>query len=94
MFVDVKFLYDKIPVSTMRTEKAIKKKIKIGEETSKELLDYLRENPNKTIYDLTKALNWSKGKTQKALHRIESRLNVEESIEGGKFKRKYRVAFK
>ncbi len=76
----------------MTTEKAIQKRIKIGEETSKELLDYLKENPDKTIYDLSKAFGWSIGKVQKALLRIESHLKVEQTVEGGKFKRKYRIA--
>ncbi len=75
----------------MRTEIATQKKIKIGEETSKELLDYLRDNPDKTIYDLSKALDWSTGKVQKALHRIESNLGIKQNIEGGRLKKKYRV---
>lgn len=75
----------------MRTEKATQEKIKLGKETSNELLDYLRDNPDKTIYDLCKALNWSKGKVQKALLRIEGNLGVEQNVEGGKFKRKYHV---
>jgi predicted transcriptional regulator len=75
----------------MRTEKATQKKIKLGKETSNELLDYLKDNPNKTIYDLCKSLNWSKGKVQKALLRLENNLGVEQSIEGNKLKRKYHV---
>jgi predicted transcriptional regulator len=77
----------------MRTEIATQRKIKIGEDTSRELLDYLRENPDKTIYDLSKTLNWSIGKVQKALLRIEGNLRVEQNVEGGRFKRKYSVAF-
>jgi hypothetical protein len=75
----------------MRTEIATRRKIKIGEDTSKELLYYLKENPYKTIYDLSKAFNWSTGKVQKALLRIESCLEVEQNIEGGRLKRKYRL---
>ncbi len=75
----------------MRTEKATQEKIKLGKETSKELLDYLKNNPNKTIYDLCKALGWSKGKVQKALLRLEGNLGVEQSIEGNKLKIKYHV---
>lgn len=78
----------------MRTEKATQKKIKIGEETSEKLLDYLRENPDKTVYDLSKAFHWSTGKVQKALHRIESDLGFEQYIERGRLKKKYYVAFK
>lgn len=75
----------------MRTEMAIRKKIKIGQETSKELLDYLRKNPGKTIYDISKNLNWSTGKVQKALHRTESNLKIEQNIEGGRLKKKYYI---
>jgi predicted HTH transcriptional regulator len=73
----------------MRTEKATQQKIKIGEETSKKLLDYLRENPDKTVYDLSKAFNWSIGKVQKALHRIDNEIASKEGVEKGRFKKKY-----
>ncbi len=76
----------------MRTEKAIQKRIKLGEETSKEILNYLKENPDKTIYDLSKAFGWSIGKVQKALLRIDRHLRVEQTVESGKFKKKYRVS--
>ncbi len=72
----------------MRTEKATQKKIKIGEVTSEKLLDYLKENPNKTVYDLSKTFSWSTGKVQKALHRIEGNIGFEQYIEGGRLKKK------
>lgn len=73
----------------MRTEKATQEKIKMGEKTSEKLLDYLRENPDKTVYDLSKTLDWSAGKVQKALHRIKNNVAVKEEIEKGRLKKKY-----
>jgi predicted HTH transcriptional regulator len=78
----------------MRTEKAIQKKIEIGEETSKKLLDYLKENPNKTIYELSKTFDWKVGKVQKALCRIGDNVAFKEYVEKGKFKKKYYVVLK
>jgi predicted transcriptional regulator len=78
----------------VRTEKAVETRIKMGYETSKELLDYLKENPDKTIYDMSHDLNWSIGKVQKALHRVENNVEVNQSIEGGRLKKKYRFIFK
>ncbi len=73
----------------MRTEKATQVKIKMGEKTSEKLLDYLRDNPDKTVYDLSKTLDWSAGKVQKALHRIKNNVAVKEEIEKGRLKKKY-----
>lgn len=73
----------------VRTEKAIQKKIEMGEETSKILLAYLRENPDKTIYDLSKTFHWKVGKVQKALSRIYGSIAFKEGVEKGRFKKKY-----
>ncbi len=78
----------------VRTEKATQKKIEIGEETSRKLLTYLKENPDKTIYELSKTFHWKIGKVQKALHRIESCLGVEQDIKGGRLKKRYYVISK
>lgn len=77
----------------MKTEKAIQTRIKMGTETSHILLDYLKENPDKTIYDISHDLNWSTGKVQKALNRIENNVEVKQSIEKGRLKKKYRITF-
>ncbi|VVB55246.1 Uncharacterised protein [uncultured archaeon] len=78
----------------MKTEKAIQKKIKIGEKTSEKLLDYLKKNPDKTVYDLSKDLNWSTGKVQKALYRIKRDIGFEQYIESGRLKKKYYATLK
>lgn len=75
----------------MRTETATKARIKMGEKTDQQLLDYLKDNPNKTIYDLSKALGWSIGKVQKALQRLNDKLAHKQDISGGRLKKKYRV---
>lgn len=78
----------------MRTEKATQKKIEIGEETSKKLLGYLKENPDKTIYELSKTFHWKVGKVQRALQRIGDNIAFKENVEKGRFKKKYYVALK
>jgi predicted HTH transcriptional regulator len=78
----------------MRTEKATQKKIEIGEETSKKLFEYLRENPDKTIYDLSKTFDWSVGRVQKALNRMGDKVAFKEKVEEGRNKKKYYAASK
>ncbi len=73
------------------TAAAIKARGRIGRATELRLLDYLERHQDMTIYDLSKALNWSTGKTQKAIERVKDDLNVEEVIERGRLKKKYRI---
>lgn len=71
----------------MRTEKATKARIEMGEETDKQLLGYLKDNPEKTIYNLSKDLGWSTGKIQKSLNRLGSKLIYQERIDRGRLKK-------
>lgn len=75
----------------MRTEKATQVRVKMGEETDQELLSYLERNPDKTIYELSKSLDWSSGKIQKALKRLENKLIVKEDIGAGRLRKRYKV---
>jgi len=73
------------------TIKAIKKRELIGRMTDMQLLHYLEENPGKTLYEIAKALNWSTGKVQGSLRRLEDDLRVEIVEEGGRLKKRYYV---
>jgi predicted HTH transcriptional regulator len=72
-----------------RPEKALQKKREIGQESDKELLQYLKDNPASTIYEISKGLNWSIGKAQGSIARIKDQLVVEQVVENGRVKRKY-----
>ena len=74
-----------------RTVRAIKKRELIGRMTDMELLHYLEANPGKTLYEIAKALNWSTGKVQGSLRRLEDDLTVEVVEEKGRLKKRYYV---
>ena len=74
-----------------RTVRAIKKRELIGRMTDMELLHYLEANPGKTLYEIAKALNWSTGKVQGSLRRLEDDLTVEVVEENGRLKKRYYV---
>ncbi len=74
-----------------RTVRAIKKRELIGRMTDMELLHYLEANPGKTLYEIAKALNWSTGKVQGSLRRLEDDLRVEVVEEKGRLKKRYYV---
>jgi predicted transcriptional regulator len=63
----------------------------MGKGTDQELLDYLKDNPGKTIYELSKELEWSIGKVQKAIKRLGDKLTFEQDIVGGRLRKKYQI---
>lgn len=77
----------------MKTEKARKARVKMGRKTDIELLKHLKDNPDRTIYELSKELDWSIGKVQKSVKRIDNRVTVEidGDIEDGRIRKRYKT---
>ncbi len=73
----------------MKTEKATQVRIRMGERTDEHLLGYLKDHPNKTIYELHKELKWSIGKVQKSLKRLGGKILVETEIEDGRIRKRF-----
>jgi hypothetical protein len=76
-------------VITKRTSKAIEKRMEMAKEVDSIVIQYLKEKPASTIYDISKDLGWSVGKVQGSINRIKDSLVVEDAIENGRLKRKY-----
>lgn len=76
----------------MKTEKAKIARIKMGKETDTILFKHLKDNPSKTIYELSKDLDWSIGKVQKSVKRLDEKLvmEVDSDIGDGRIRKKYR----
>jgi DNA-binding transcriptional regulator GbsR (MarR family) len=54
-----------------------------------QLYEFLSKNPGSTIYNMSKALDWSVGKVQSALKRLEDDLVTKATVEGGRVKKHY-----
>ncbi|MHA2220221.1 MAG: hypothetical protein ACXACY_30440 [Candidatus Hodarchaeales archaeon] len=78
-----------------RTDKALERKREIGQESDEVVIEYLRENPASTMYEISKALDWTAGKVQGSLIRLKDRfgdkLTVEEVVENRRVKVKYDI---
>jgi DNA-binding MarR family transcriptional regulator len=59
------------------TVAATTRNIEQGIETNWILYDFICEHPNLSIYELHKQLDWSVGKVQKAIERLQERGYVE-----------------
>lgn len=75
----------------MKTEKAIKARIEMGKGTDTKLLEYLKKNADKTIYDISKDLGWSTGKVQKSIKRLGEKLILTKDVGDVRIRKKYRV---
>jgi superfamily II DNA or RNA helicase len=66
---------DNINFEIRRTIKAIEQRsenlLKKGEKSEKELLNFIKANPDTYFYEITKKLNWSKGKVARTMQRLE-----------------------
>jgi hypothetical protein len=76
-------------LTTKRTEKATEKRMEMAKEVDFIVIQFLREKPASTIYDISKDLGWTVGKVQGSINRIRGSLVVENTIENGRLKRKY-----
>jgi predicted transcriptional regulator len=83
----------RIILFNMKTEKATKARKNMGRDTDHELLGYLGDNPAKTIYELSKELDWSTGKVQKSIKRLDNKLtmDVDGDVESGRIRKRYRA---
>ena len=77
----------------MKTEEAIKARKKMGGKTDTELLKHLKDNPDRTIYELSKELDWSIGKVQKSVKRLDNKVTVEidGDIDEGRIRKRYKA---
>jgi len=73
-----------------RTEKATLERRRIGLKTECRLLEFIRENPGLSMYEIAKRLGWSVGKVQQAVKRLSfmREVRVEPVVEGGRLKKR------
>jgi hypothetical protein len=76
-------------LATKQTKKATEKRMEMAREVDLIVIQFLKERPSSTIYDISKELGWSVGKVQGSINRIKDSLVVEDTIENGRLKRKY-----
>ncbi|MFQ5974928.1 MAG: hypothetical protein ACE5J5_01245 [Candidatus Hydrothermarchaeales archaeon] len=80
-------------VTMKRTDEAIKRKIEIGKEADEIVIQYLKDKPASTMYEISKNLGWTVGKVQGSLNRLKvslgDKLIIEEVVENRRVKVKY-----
>lgn len=70
------------------TTQAVRKREMLGRQTELEFEDYLQRNQGSTAYEIAKGLNWSYGRVQGVLKRMEGRVRYEDTTEKGRAKKK------
>ncbi len=72
-----------------RTHKATLKRMEMAKEVDTIVIQYLKDKPASTIYEISKGLGYTTGKVQGSINRIRDQLVVEDKVENGRLKRKY-----
>lgn len=72
-----------------RTHKATLKRMETAKEVDATIIQYLKDKPASTIYEISKGLGYTTGKVQGSIKRIRDQLVVEDVVENGRLKRKY-----
>jgi hypothetical protein len=82
-------------ITVKRTDKATERRMEIAREADDVVIQFMKENPASTIYEIAKALGWTTGKIQGSISRLKIRLGdkltVENDISTGRLKKKYDI---
>ena len=82
-------------ITMKRTDKALERKREIGRESDEIVIQYLKDNPASTMYEISRDLGWTTGKAKGSLNRLKERfgdkLTTEEVIENRRVKVKYDI---
>jgi hypothetical protein len=82
-------------VTMKRTDKATEKRMELAKDVDAQVIQYLKDKPASTVYEISKDLGWTTGKVKGSIVRIKNqlgdKLTVENDITTGRLKRKYDI---